>query len=160
MFDSASGLYVWEIDANGTKQTAKFTYDNAIMVEADLLYSQIMNDNSYTTKAQNLGIKMNTTLWNNAHHVYILNTSDQRVNPAWCVWGSQAMIRLYERDNNTAWLDYAQQNIDFINANLRNTTNYGYYNFVNLDGSGRYANLEAVDQAWMQREQVLLSNYR
>lgn len=160
MYDSASGLYIWEIDANGVKQTAKFTYDNAIMVEADLLYSQIMGDNTYTTKAQNLGSAMNTTLWNSAHHVYIFNTTDLRVNPAWCVWGSQAMIRLYERDGNTAWLDYAQQNIDFINTNLRDATSSGYHTFCDLNGGSLDTRFEGVDQAWMEREQVLLSNYR
>lgn len=161
MFDNATGLYVWEIDANGVKQTAKFTYDNAIMVEADLLYSSIIGDNSYTTKAQNLGIKMNTTLWNAANHVYIFNTTSgsNRVNPAWCVWASQAMVRLYERDGNNAWLDYAQQNIDFMNSKLR-TSNNGYHVFCNLDGTGVDTRYEGVDQAWMQRTQILLSNYR
>lgn len=160
MYDSLTGLYVWEFDANGIKQNIKFTYDNAIMVEADLLYSSIIGDGNYVTKAQNLGISMNKTLWNTTYHVYIFNTNDQRVNPAWCVWGSQAMVRLYERDGNTAWLDYAQQNIDFMNTKLRNPTNFGYYSFVNLDGTARYTNFEGVDQSWMQRTQVLLSNYR
>lgn len=160
LYDSSSGLYLWEFDANGVKQTAKFTYDNAIMVEADLLYASILGDNSYVTKAQNLGSAMNTTLWNSAHHVYIFNTTDLRVNPAWCVWGSQAMIRLYERDSNTAWLDYAQQNIDFINTNLRTTSNNGYHTFCDLSGGSIDTRYEGVDQAWMERTQFMLSAYR
>ncbi|MBS1524119.1 MAG: hypothetical protein JST19_00630 [Bacteroidetes bacterium] len=160
LYDSASGLYDWEFDASGVKQTAHFTYDNAIMVEADLLYASVLSDNTYVTKAQNLGSAMNTTLWNSAHHVYIFNTTDQRVNPAWCVWGSQAMIRLYERDGNTAWLDYAQQNIDFINTNLRTTSNYGYHTFCDLNGGSVDTRYEGVDQAWMERTQFMLSAYR
>lgn len=162
MYDSATGLYIWKIDGAGagTKHTEKFTYDNAIMVEAFLLYGQIMNDNSFVAKAQNLGISMNTTLWNSTYHVYLFNTADGRINPAWCVWGSQAMIKLYQRDGNTAWLDYAQQNIDYINSKLRNTTNKGYYHFCNLDGSNIETRMEGVDQAWMQRTQAMLSDYR
>jgi uncharacterized protein YyaL (SSP411 family) len=160
MYDSSTGLYDWEYDSSGTLQTYKFTYDNAIMVEADLLYASILGDNTYVTKAQSLGSAMNTVLWNSTHHVYIFNTNDPRVNPAWCVWGSQAMIRLYERDGNTAWLDYAQQNIDFINSNLRVTSNYGYHTFCALDGSGVDTRYEGVDQAWMERTQFMLSAYR
>lgn len=162
MYDSTTGLYIWKIDGSGsgTKHTEKFTYDNAIMLEADLLYATIMSAPSYTTKAQNLGTAMNTVLWNSTYHVYIFNTTDGRINPAWCVWGSQAMIKLYQADGNTAWLDYAQQNIDYMNAKLRNSTNYGYHSFCNFDGSGLTTNYEGVDQAWMQRTQALLSNYR
>jgi hypothetical protein len=162
MYDSTTGLYIWKIDGSGTgtKHTEKFTYDNAIMVEADLLYASVMSNNSYVTKAQNLGTAMNTTLWNSTYHVYIFNTADGRINPAWCVWGSQAMIRLYERDGNTAWLDYAQQNIDYMNSKLRNASTYGYASFCNFDGSGLTTDFEGVDQAWMQRTQALLSNYR
>lgn len=164
MYDTADGLYIWKIDGagagTGTKHYEKFTYDNAIMIEALLLYAQIMSDNSYVTLAQNLGVSMNTTLWNSTYDVYIFNTTDGRINPAWCVWGSQAMIRLYERDGNTAWLDYAQQNIDYMNTNLRDTTNHGYYHFCNFDGSNVETRQEGVDQAWMQRTQGLLSSYR
>jgi hypothetical protein len=162
MQDAPTGLYIWKIDGagSGTKHTEKFTYDNAIMVEAFLLYGQIMADNTYITKAQNLGSSMNTTLWNSTYHVYIFNTADGRINPAWCVWGSQAMIKLYQRDGNTAWLDYAQQNIDYMNSKLRNTTNLGYYHFCNFNGSNVETRQEGVDQAWMQRTQAMLSDYR
>jgi uncharacterized protein YyaL (SSP411 family) len=159
MYDNATGLYIWKVDNTG-KHTEKFTYDNAIMVEADLLYYQVMGSSTYLAKAQNLASSMNTTLWNSTHHVYLFNTTDPRATPAWCGWGSQAMIRLYQADGNASWLNYAQQNIDFINANLRDTVNHGYYQFCNLDGSGRYTNMEGVDQAWMQRIQGILSNYR
>jgi uncharacterized protein YyaL (SSP411 family) len=162
MLDTGNGLYIWKIDGAGagTKHYEKFTYDNAIMVEAFLLYASIMSDNSFVTKAQNLGVSMNTTLWNSTYHVYIFNTIDGRINPAWCVWGSQAMIKLYQRDGNTAWLDYAQQNIDYMNTYLRNTTNLGYYHFCNFNGSSVETRYEGVDQAWMQRTQTLLSDYR
>jgi uncharacterized protein YyaL (SSP411 family) len=162
MFDSATGLYIWKIDGSGAgvKHTEKFTYDNAIMVEAFLLYAQIINDNTFVTRAQNLGVAMNTTLWNSTYKVYLFNTADGRINPAWCVWGSQAMVKLYQRDSNTAWLDYAQQNIDYMNSKLRNNTNKGYYHFCNLDGSNVETRMEGVDQAWMQRTQSLLSDYR
>ncbi|QQL49986.1 glycoside hydrolase family 76 protein [Mucilaginibacter ginkgonis] len=162
MYDSTTGLFIWKIDGagTGTKHLDKFTYDNAIMIEAFLLYAQIMGDNTYVTKAQNLGSALNTQLWDATNKVYRFNTAGNRVNPSWCVWASQAMIRLYQRDGNTAWLDYAQKNIDFMNAKLRNATNKGYYAFCNTDGSGVDTRQEGVDQAWMQRTQALLSDYR
>ena len=162
MFDSTTGLFIWKIDGpgDGTKHMEKFTYDNAIMIEAFLLYAQIIGDSSYITRAQTLAIKMNRLLWDNVYRVYHFNSSDSRVNPAWCGWASQAMIKLYLSDGNTAWLDYAQQNIDYMNSKLRNSTNNGYYTFCNLDGSGVDTRNEGVDQAWMQRVQILLSYYR
>ncbi|MDD7884496.1 glycoside hydrolase family 76 protein [Flavivirga sp. 57AJ16] len=160
MFDTSDGLFIWQIEPNGVKRYEKFTYDNAIMIEAYLNYYQVTGDNSYLNKAQNLGISLNTLLWDQTAGVYKFNTTDPRVNPAWCGWGSQAMIKLHEGDGNPAWLDYAQDNIDFMNNFNRNTINNGYYHFTNLDGSlsdGRY---ESVDQAWMQRIQAMLSQYR
>jgi uncharacterized protein YyaL (SSP411 family) len=160
MYDSATGLYVWQFEETGQRNNAIFTYDNAIMVEAFLLYAKATNDNSYVSKAQAVGNAMNRTLWDGAHNVYIFNTTDRRVTPAWCGWGTQAMIKLYETDNNSMWLTYAKGNIDGINTVLRNPSNNGYFQFAGLDGSGKYSNYESVDQAWMQRLQVMLSKYK
>ncbi|WP_428329170.1 glycoside hydrolase family 76 protein [Mucilaginibacter sp.] len=160
MYSNTNGLYIWQIESSGKVDTQNFTYDNAIMVEADLLYSTIMGDNSYLAKAQALGTAMITTLWNPSHNVFIFNTTDIRVNPCYCGWASQAMIRLYEADKNSSWLTYAKGNIDAINVVLRDANSNGYYQYAGLDGAGRYTNLEGVDQAWMQRVQVLLAKYK
>jgi uncharacterized protein YyaL (SSP411 family) len=159
MYDASTGLYIWQYE-NGEKFSQKFTYDNAIMVEAFLLYGDATSAASYLGKAQALGEAMNKVLWDNTYNVYIFNTSDIRVTPAWCGWGTQAMIKLYEADENKAWLTYAKGNIDAINSVLRNTANNGYYQFAGLNGAGRYANIEGVDVAWMQRLQVMLSKYK
>lgn len=161
MFDTNRGLFIWKIDGsgNGVKHNELFTYDNAIMVEAYILYSQVMNDPTYLNRAQALGAAMNTVLWNASRKQYIFNTTDNRVNPAWCAWGSQAMIRLYEADNNKTWLNYAKQNIDGLNISNRNSTTKAYHFFARMDGSDRSAEIEGVDQAWMQRVQALYSKY-
>lgn len=160
LYDNSTGLFIWQYDNTGKKFSEIFTYDNAIMIEAYLLYSEVMNDPSYLGKAQALGNAMNKTLWDGAHNVYIFNTSDIRINPAWCGWASQAMIKLYEADKNPSWLNYAKGNIDAINVVLRDNNSHGYYQFAGLDGAGRYSNMEGVDQAWMQRVQALLSKYK
>lgn len=160
MYDSNTGLFIWQYDNTGKKYSQIFTYDNAIMIEAYLLFSQAMHDPSYLTKAEELGTAMNRTLWDGAHNVYIFNTADIRINPAWCVWASQAMIKLFEADKNTSWLNYAKGNIDAINTVLRDPQTKGYYQFAALDGAGKYQNMEGVDVAWMQRVQALLSKYR
>ncbi|QQL49985.1 glycoside hydrolase family 76 protein [Mucilaginibacter ginkgonis] len=160
MFDVNSGLYIWQIEKSGTKDTYKFSYDNAIMVEALLLYADVMGDGSYQVKAQALGNAMIATLWDKNFNVFIFNTNDQRVNPCYSGWASQAMIKLYEFDNNVNWLTYAKGNIDEINVVLKNPAVNGYYQYAALNGSGRYTNLEGVDQAWMQRIQALLSKYK
>jgi uncharacterized protein YyaL (SSP411 family) len=159
MYDSATGLYIWQIEKNGNKDLAKFTYDNAIMLEAELLYMDAMNDNTYLTKAQALGNAMIKTLWDTNHNVFIFNTTDIRINPCYCVWASQAMIKLYEADKNSSWLSYAKANIDQINVVMKSPAG-GYYQYAGLDGAGRYTNMEGVDQAWMQRVQTLLSKYK
>jgi len=161
MYDPITGLYIWKIDGpgEGKRHMDKFTYDNAIMVEAFILYSKIMNDPAYLTRAQNIGKAMNITLWNAAWKGYIFNTNETRINPAWCAWGSQAMIRLYEADKNESWLVYAKENINRLNIANRNQTTYGYYFFAGFDGQNRSPEIETVDQAWMQRIQALLSKY-
>lgn len=160
MFDSNTGLFIWQYDSTGKKYSEIFTYDNAIMLEAYLAYNKVMNDPSYLTKAEAIADAMNTTLWDGAHNVYIFNTADRRINPAWCGWASEAFIRLYEADKNPSWLSYAKGNIDAINTVLRDPGSHGYYQFAGLDGAGRYTNFEGVDQAWMERIQALLSKYK
>jgi uncharacterized protein YyaL (SSP411 family) len=164
MYDPTKRLYIWKIDGagSGVKHTEIFTYDNAVMVEANLLYSTVLNDGSYLTKAQTLGTAMNTVLWNPLYKLYIFNTdpSQSRVNPAWCAWGSQGMIRLYEADKDKKWLTYAKGNIDGLNKACRNTTTFGYYFFARPDAGDRSPELETVDQAWMQRVQALYSRYQ
>jgi uncharacterized protein YyaL (SSP411 family) len=160
MYDNNKGLYMWQIEKNGTVDTQNFAYDNAIMVEADLLWSTSMNDNGYLAKAQTLANAMIATLWNASHNVFIFNTTDIRMNGCYSGWASQAMIKLYEADHNLSWLTYAKGNIDAINVVLRDAASHGYYQYAGLDGAGRYTNMESVDQAWMQRVQALLSKYK
>lgn len=164
MYDPAKKLYIWKIDGPGagTKHMELFTYDNAVMVEANLLYSTVLGDNSYLKKAQALGAAMNVTLWNPLYKMYIFNTdsTQNRVNPAWCAWGSQGMIRLYEADNDAKWLTYAKGNIDGLNKACRDAATNGYVFFARMDGGDRAPEREGVDQAWMQRVQALMSKYR
>lgn len=160
MYDASTGLFFWQYDSTGKKYPTIFTYDNAIMLEAYLLYADVMHDNSYLSKAEALGNAMNKTLWNGNHNLYVFNTDDVRITPAWCGWASQAMIKLYEADKNISWLAYAKGNIDAINVVLRDASSHGYYQFAGLDGAGRYTNMEGVDAAWMQRVQALLSKHK
>jgi hypothetical protein len=165
MYNTTNGLYVWEIVTNGTASGAKsfveFTYDNAIMIETDLLYWQVMSDSSYLGKAQALAKSLNSGLWNNVHNVYNFNTADGRVNPCWCGWASQSLIKLYQADGNAKWLNYAQLNVDFMNSHLRDGVTGGYYPFCNTDGSNvQTQQVQEVDQAWMERVQGMLSSYR
>ena len=165
MFNRTNGLYVWEIATNGTGPGAKsyveFTYDNAIMIEADLLYWQAMGSNSYLAKAQTLAGNLNAGLWDERHHAYHFSTADGRVNPCWCGWASQSLVKLYQADGDATWLNYAQHNVDYMNAHLRNNATGGYYQFCDMDGSNlQTQQVQAVDQAWMERIQGLLSRYR
>ncbi|RYE20951.1 MAG: hypothetical protein EOP51_16725 [Sphingobacteriales bacterium] len=164
MYDNAKKLYIWKIDGPGagTKHTEVFTYDNAVMIEANLLHNTVLNEPSYLTKAQSLGTAMNTVLWNQQYKMYLFNTqpTQNRVNPAWCGWGSQGMIRLYEADGNKLWLTYAKNNIDGLNKSNRNATTFGYHFFAAFNGTDRAPEFETVDQAWMQRVQALYSKYQ
>jgi uncharacterized protein YyaL (SSP411 family) len=163
MYDPAKRLYIWKIDGPGagTKHMEIFTYDNAVMVEANLLYSTVLNNSNYLKKAQTLGTAMNTVLWNPLYKMYVFNTdpTQTRVNPAWCAWGSQGMIRLYEADKDARWLTFARNNINGLHKACRDAASKGYLFFASMDGSNRSPELEGVDQAWMQRIQALLSKY-
>lgn len=160
MYDASDGLYLWQIETNGFKNPLKFTYDNGIMIEAQLLYSQVVSNSSYLGKAQTLASNLNAKLWNKTYKAYSFNSGDGRVNPCWCGWASQSLTRLYQADKNPIWLEYARQNIDFMNDHLRNPSNGGYFAFGNLDGSNIDSRREGVDQAWMQRIQALIASYR
>lgn len=163
MYDPSKKLYIWKIDGggDGTKHFENFTYDNAVMIEANLLYKSVLGDAGYLTKAQLLGNAMNNVLWNAQYKMYIFNTgaTDNRVNPAWCAWGSQGMMKLYDADGNKSWLTYAKNNIDGLNKATRDASLHGYYFFAAFNGSNRSPELETVDQAWMQRVQALYSLY-
>jgi uncharacterized protein YyaL (SSP411 family) len=163
MLDSASDLYVWKIDGagSGIKHFEKFTYDNAIMIEANILYGKATNDVSYLAKAQAIGEGMNKILFNSQYKVYIFNTdpTQTRANPAWCGWGTQGMIRLYEQDKDQKWLGFARQNIDGLNKAARNIDSHAYYFFAGFNGSNRAPEIEGVDQAWMQRIQAMMVKY-
>jgi len=159
MFDASKGLYIWQIETGGVKQMTNFTYDNAIMIEADLEYADAFSKAAYVGKAEKLANSLNRVLWDETSGVYQFNTLDPRVNPTWCGWATQALLHLYQEDPKAIWLDHARRNIDFMNANLRNSQTGGYYNFANLDGSGVSTDIEGVDQAWMERMQVLLASY-
>ena len=164
MFNPTDGLYVWQITTNGTPDGARspveFTYDNAIMIEADVLYYQIFHTNDYQAKARNVAASLNTRLWRDKYGTYAFNTADGRVNPCWCGWASQSLIKLFQTDGDTNWLNFAQRNIDYMNVHLRDHHREGYFTFCNLDGSKVENRMEGVDQAWMQRIQAMLSNYR
>ncbi|RZL97305.1 MAG: hypothetical protein EOO88_62645 [Pedobacter sp.] len=104
---------------------------------------------------------MNTVLWNQQYKMYLFNTqpTETRVNPAWCAWGSQGMMRLFEADGNVNWLTYAKNNIDGLNRSNRDVNTKGYYFFAAFNGTNRSPELETVDQAWMQRVQAMYSLY-
>lgn len=164
MLDSSTGLYIWMIDGAGagTRHLEKFTYDNAVMIEAFILYGKAMNDASYLTKAQAIGNAMNTVLWNASYKGYIFNTdpTQKRINPAWCGWGTQGMIRLYEQDKDPRWLIFAKNNIDALNKATRNKDTHAYYFFAGFSGDDRAPEMEGVDQAWMQRIQAMMAKYQ
>jgi uncharacterized protein YyaL (SSP411 family) len=159
MYDNSDGLYIWEI-TNGTKNSTNFTYDNAIMIDADLLYASVMHDPSYLAKAENLAGSLNAKLWNDQYGVYCFNTNDARVNPTWCVWASQSLMDLYVADHNSKWLGYAQRNIDFMNEHIRDKSTFCYYQYCNVDGTNVQTHVEGVDQAWMERVQAMMSKFR
>lgn len=156
----SNGLYIWEIESNGTYETNNFTYDNSIMIEADLLWASVMGDSSYVGRAESIADALNLILWDSTSEVYEMQTADRQVSPVYCVWATEALVWLYQADGNRTWLNYAQRNIDFMNRYLRDPSNYGYYAGRNNDGTNRSSTMQEVDQAWMERTQALLALYR
>ncbi|WP_308636434.1 glycoside hydrolase family 76 protein [Paenibacillus silvisoli] len=164
MFDASAGLYSWQYELTGNSvNPVKFTYDNAIMIEVNLLYRQLTGSGAYLTAAQNLASNMMNVLWNthNSTGAFIINTADPVFNPCYSGWASQSYIKLYEADGNSSWLNIAQQNIDTLNAKLRNAVNQGYhYSWDPATNALKDGSFHTVSQAWMQRVQMMLSQYR
>lgn len=156
------GLYAWKMSSGGIDRT-KFAYDQAIMIEAELLMhraTQHLTHATHLKRAQSLATALKPALWDPIFGGFPLNSRQPLRSPVFCGWVSQSLIRLYEADRNTAWLDDAQANIDVLNLFLRNPADGGYYSMCKVDGSERSTLRQCVDQSWMQRTQALLSRYR
>jgi uncharacterized protein YyaL (SSP411 family) len=152
MLDQATGLYAWKYEAGG-RNGAKFTYDQAIMIEALLDLNRLAD-------AQKLADAMHTVLWDVTSGGYVISTEDHRLSPVFSAWASVALVRLFETDQDPKWLDRAVANADALGAKLRDATNHGYYATSKPDGSERSPYLQAVDQAWMQRAQAAIARHR
>lgn len=156
------GLYAWKMSSSGIDRT-KFAYDQAIMIEAELLMhraTQHLTHATHLKRAQGLATALKATLWDPIFGGFLLNTREPMRSPIFCGWATQSLIRLYEADHNAAWLDDAQANIDVLNLFLRNPADGGYYSMCKVDGSERTMLRQCADQSWMQRTQALLSRYR
>lgn len=156
------GLYCWKIAAAGVERT-KFTYDQCIMIEAELLMHQATQHLAHAThlaRAQSMATALKARLWDRIFGGFLLNTEKPLRSPVFCGWATQSLVRLYEADHNEGWLDDAQANIDTLNLFLRDPTRGGYFASCKVDGSDRSTLQQCVDQSWMQRAQALLSRYR
>ena len=156
------GLYSWKIAASGIDRT-KFTYDQCIMIEAELLMhkaTQHLTHATHLVRAQALATTLKAKLWDPIFGGFLLNSNEPQRSPVFCGWATQSLIRLYEADRRESWLDDAQANIDVINLLLRDPTRGGYFAGCKVDGSNRSTVQQCVDQSWMQRTQALLSRYR
>ena len=175
LYDSSKNLFDWQYEkSSGTINKAIFTYDNAMMIEVNLLYYQLTSDTTYLVASQSIAnamINPNNNIWYTpdiTSGVFLINTNDLTINPCYSGWASQSLIKLYQVDGNTKWLDYAQKNIDYINKSpIINTSNKGYYwkwdpvNKTFPSGqSPDSQSLTEVSQAWMQKIQTMMAQYR
>ena len=157
------GLYASKIGPSGVDR-AKFAYDQAIMIEAELLMhgaTQHSTHAKHLERAQRLATVLKAKLWDPIFGGFLMNTNQPFMrSPVFCGWVTQSLIRLYEADRERGWLDDAQTNVDMLNLFLRDPATGGYYSECRVDGGNRTALQQCVDQSWMQRTQALLSRYR
>ena len=157
------GLYAAKVGAGGVDRT-KFAYDQAIMIEAELLMhdaTQHTTHSAHIERAQHLAAALKGRLWDPIFGGFLVNTNQPLMrSPVFCGWVTQALVRLYETDRDQAWLSDAQANVDVLNLLLRDPASGGYFSDCRVDGSNRTTLQQCVDQAWMQRVQALLARYR
>jgi hypothetical protein len=157
------GLYAVKVGPGGVDHT-KFAYDQAIMIEAELLMhhaTQHTTHASHIERAQQLAAALKGKLWDPIFGGFLVNTNQPLMrSPVFCGWVTQALVRLYETDRDQAWLGDAQANVDVLNLLLRDPASGGYFSECRVDGSNRTTLQQCVDQAWMQRVQALLARYR
>jgi predicted alpha-1,6-mannanase (GH76 family) len=157
------GLYASKTASSGLDRT-KFAYDQAIMIEAELMLHRATQHATRAThldRAQHLAAALKSRLWDPIFGGVLMSTGQPLArSPVFCGWVTQSLVQLYEADRNDAWLDDAQANVDILNLFLRDPTSGGYFSECRADGGNRSTLQQCVDQSWMQRTQALLSRYR
>jgi hypothetical protein len=158
MFDERDGLYSWKWEAAG-RNDAKFTYDQAIVIDAHLVLYAQTHDAKHLDRARSVANAMHGVLWDAANGGYVISTQDRRLSPVFSAWASCTLVRLFEADGDRTWLDRAAANVAALDAHLRDPVTHGYYAGSRPDGSERSGAIQMVDQAWMQRAQAMLAKH-
>ncbi len=158
MYDAASGLYAWKWETAG-RNDAKFTYDQAILIDAHLVRFAQTKDSKDLDRARSVANAMHAVLWDKANGGYVISTEDRRLSPVFSAWASCTLVRLFEADHNQVWLDRAAENVTALGKQLRDEVNHGYVASARPDGTERSTDFQAVDQAWMQRAQAMLARH-
>lgn len=158
MFDARDGLYAWQWEAAG-RNDAKFTYDQAILIDAQLDLYATSQDVKHLDRARSVANAMHAVLWDPTHGGYVISTQDRRLSPVFSAWASYTLVRLFDVDPNPVWLDRAAKNLAVLDAGLRDPVTHGYYSTSNPDGTNRSNVMQAVDQSWMQRAQAKMAGH-
>jgi uncharacterized protein YyaL (SSP411 family) len=158
LYDSVDGLYAWR---TGFANARKFTYDQAIMIEADLLLYRRFHRAEDLVAARELAARMEAILWDPVSDGFYIRSDDvdggHSKSPVFSGWASQALLRLYSVDGDPHWRDLASRNVDALDLFLRDEATGGYRAICDPDGSNVVDLLQEVDQAWMQRVLALLA---
>jgi hypothetical protein len=155
MLDASDGLFAWKTGPSGREAT-KFTYDQAIMIDAYVLLFGQTADRSWLAKASALADAMHAKLWA-PQGGYVISTSDPRLSPVFSAWATVALVDLFQVDPKPKWRARAEQNVGTLETRLRDPTDHGFFSASKPDGTDRTQDKQAVDQAWMQHAQAKLA---
>jgi hypothetical protein len=155
MFDVADGLYAWKWEAGG-RNGAKFTYDQAILIDAYVLRFTQTKDATNLERARALAEALHAKLWAQEGG-YVISSEDRRLSPVFSGWASCSLVRLHAVDPDPKWLARAKDNARALDRVLRDPDHHGYYSAGKPDGSEVTKQTQSVDQAWMQRAQAMIA---
>jgi hypothetical protein len=178
LYDEQAQLYRWNVHFEDPEQRLGeivadrfFNYDQGIMIETHLLAEHLLiGDGDHYERAWLLGRRLDLVFWNARLGGYDLEAGIPQVFPVYSAWLTPSLLRLYQRDHDSYWLERASANVDALNRVAWDSAHGGYFHryYVCRDPSppgcatgARWAvdttEKHSVDQAWMQRAQAVLA---
>jgi hypothetical protein len=177
LYDSGVGLYRYGLRHESVERQSGeyldprfFSYDQGIMIELHLLFDRaIARGQGHLASAQALALRTQDEFWVPDRGGYRLTTGQDDIYTAYSAWMTQSLLGLHAADQNPLWLEFAQANLDALEAQALDPADGGYFHMQHRCVSDEVPDCQSgadwapdrtkllFSQAWMQRAQALLA---
>jgi uncharacterized protein YyaL (SSP411 family) len=147
---AGDGLFYDNIRPNGSIDRRKFSYNSALMIQANCLFFEILKDGKYLAEAQRIAERAESQ-W------IVADNEGVKDSARFAHLLLESFLALHDLDDNTRWLDLASANLVFVHDRLP-------------DAAGRYPgrwdrveseplrDIELIDQASVARAYLALAH--